>query len=1075
MKITFDGNMPEGYKSSASGKADEGGRASASRVNRGQQAYRAELYQGREGTWETGSSKGKGSTLKDLQQDAQAVDMEVLKNYRTVMSNTLSQEDYARMEKDGFSYEQLDPEEAVTIVDRIKVELARSGQDVEGYTDDLDVDTLTAVVGSRSLAMSIAESFAKNDIPLTQENVKKTLQAIDMATQLNVPGSSQYRYMVDNGMEPEIMSFYLAGNSVSGVGSAAGKRVADTGGQEGETSSVQKQSSGDGSYYKNAVQDRTVQDSAVRNRTVRSNAGQNNEVLVNTAQSSADQCSAAQSSTDQSNTAHDRRAYGGSDRDTDWEGTGDGYARTPEYYADDVEGYFAKSADNIDIRRLEGQIDRVIAQAGLEVNAQNRENAVWLLEQGLLLNPENLLNYRELKKVSFPVSQDQAIKASAAALAGGKEAYQGNLADTQNLHQKAADLADTYYNMDLQAFQERYGTIAARRQLEEIRLHMTAEVNVRLLRSGFSIDTAPMEELINALKLAEKQTANTYFPQDEQSVEKYRRYCQTCEVMDDIPGLPAAVLGRFSSGLQNGSLEAFHEEGRQLQDTYRRAGESYEALMTTPRSDMGDSINKAFSNIDDILKDLGVECSEQNRRAVRILGYNRMDMTKENIEQVNKADRTVQSVTDQMTPAATLQMIRDGINPLEQSMEDLNAYFQNQPENYEEQTKSYSRFLYGLEKRNEISSEERSAYIGIYRLLHQVEKSDGAAVGTLVNSSAEVNFSNLLSAVRTSRAGHMDAQVSDAFGTVSELMRKGVSISQQIEEGYGSAWKEVLTEAVENPENQRAYEEEVLNQVRQAANTQKECASLLQRGDISINAENLLAARSLLEPAGENIRRWTEKIEEKMQGTDVQDKEAAETSKDNGQENAPGAIWRGLEKGSDFREEYRQTLQDADAVVRALSLDEAETSLDVRELKLIHKELHIASQLSMQDEYFIPVKLGKDTTVVHLMVVQDSRSRGKVSASMELEGMGHVEGHFQLQEGKLSGYFTGNTQESITKLRKAADIFTESASREWEIETIQVMEGKPAVSSEAGGSAQEDELYQVARHFLEAIQTAAEE
>ena len=44
------------------------------------------------------------------------------------------------------------------------------------------------------------------------------------------------------------------------------------------------------------------------------------------------------------------------------------------------------------------------------------------------------------------------------------------------------------------------GDITARRQLEEIRLRMTAEVNVKLLKRGFAIDTAPMEELIEAAK-----------------------------------------------------------------------------------------------------------------------------------------------------------------------------------------------------------------------------------------------------------------------------------------------------------------------------------------------------------------------------------------------------------------------------------------------------------------------------------------------------------------------------------------------------------------------------------------------
>ena len=48
---------------------------------------------------------------------------------------------------------------------------------------------------------------------------------------------------------------------------------------------------------------------------------------------------------------------------------------------------------------------------------------------------------------------------------------------------------------------------------------------------------------------------------------------------------------------------------------------------------------------------------------------------------------------------------------------------------------------------NEISEEERSSYIGIYRLIAQVEKGDGAALGFLMNQGSDVTMRNLLRAV----------------------------------------------------------------------------------------------------------------------------------------------------------------------------------------------------------------------------------------------------------------------------------------------------------------------------------------
>ena len=43
--------------------------------------------------------------------------------------------------------------------------------------------------------------------------------------------------------------------------------------------------------------------------------------------------------------------------------------------------------------------------------------------------------------------------------------------------------------------------------MEEIRLSMTVEANYRLLRSGFSLETAPLEDVIGELKNLEAKDA----------------------------------------------------------------------------------------------------------------------------------------------------------------------------------------------------------------------------------------------------------------------------------------------------------------------------------------------------------------------------------------------------------------------------------------------------------------------------------------------------------------------------------------------------------------------------------------
>ena len=309
----------------------------------------------------------KGKSLIELQQEAEAADVGVQQDFMTVMSHTMSEEDYAKMREEGFDPGDMEPEEVVTIVDKIKAELARAGKNIVGYTDDMDMGTLTAALGSEVLARSVAESFREADVPLTKENLAAISQAWAMSSGLQPMGDGSYSYLIDNGMEAEIWNLYLAQSSGAGNGGNA-----------------------------------------------------------------------------------------------------------PRFYAEDVQGYYTQSAGKGQTEALQGQIDRIIRQAGSEVNQRSRENAKWLLDRGLPLTPENLKRLEALEQVELPVTEKRFGEAVAAAVAAGKNPVHASLEGTSgNLYERAAALSEYYHSNAL--WEATVGDITARRQLEEVRLRMTAE------------------------------------------------------------------------------------------------------------------------------------------------------------------------------------------------------------------------------------------------------------------------------------------------------------------------------------------------------------------------------------------------------------------------------------------------------------------------------------------------------------------------------------------------------------------------------------------------------------------------
>ena len=128
--------------------------------------------------------KGQGKTVEEVMQDAGNIDVATQRDYMTVMSNSMSTEDFGRMLKDGYHIGDMDVEEVVTIVDKIKAELIKSGTQVQGYTDQIDAETLEKITGSEAFARELSRQFAEHDVPVTEENVKDAKKAYDKAAEL---------------------------------------------------------------------------------------------------------------------------------------------------------------------------------------------------------------------------------------------------------------------------------------------------------------------------------------------------------------------------------------------------------------------------------------------------------------------------------------------------------------------------------------------------------------------------------------------------------------------------------------------------------------------------------------------------------------------------------------------------------------------------------------------------------------------------------------------------------------------------------------------------------------------------
>ena len=927
------------------------------------------------------------SAIEELQQKMENESMSAgeRKNQMAVLSNTLSPEDYRKLQEEGFSIHETDGKTIVTVTDKIKARLAKAGVDVSAMGDSLTREQLEAIGGSVAAANQLEREFAQADLPDSQENMAEGLEALNQAKELTKPSDGAIKYMLDNGLAPSIANLFLAEFS----GSA---------------------------------------------------------------------------------------------------------------------GYTPPEDGEIDFDSLTERIGQVITQAGEKVNDQTIEDSKWMIKSQIPFTAENFSYVEKLRGLELPMEESQVISAVALAVSEGGRPEDAMLLPEYTLKAQAEhamevvmeasdeDLAYlTANNMEItiesleqtaelrkqgklnqtnsspvlaeakgaaegeEISHEALMFLKAKRVLEETRLAMTTEANRALLKQGISIDTKPLEELVESLKQQENNYYEALLGEKtgvNHTESMTQLFAETAQKVSDLKQMPAYLLGIQGRDLD--TVNGLHEAGTVLKDTLDKANESYETLMTAPRADLGDSIKKAFANVDDILKDLGLEANDANERAVRILAYNSLEINEGSILAMKAADERVQRTFANLTPATVREMIHQGINPLDTDLDTLNKQAEAiRLESPEADNERFSEYLWKLEHNNEISPEERESYIGIYRLMNQVEKTDGAAIGALIAQGGELTMRNLLTAVRSSKKSGMDYTVDDEFSGVDGTV--GKSITDQIETAYQSdcmrdvletltpvkmqklmespGWEDYTpeqlkqalmqmsqeTEAEEAKADQEYYKAQA-QEVRQAAVTEEQVYSLLSKLDLPNTVDNVLAANRLMNKRNQVFNQLFNK-DEVFSGEEVDFQGIKEEILER--------FANAMKTPKEMAAAQEVLAETAENVMKTMIADKEHiTSMDIRELKLMNAQLSIAGKMAEEENYTIPVLVGNEVTNMSLKIVRGTKKKGIVEIMFETEKAGRIAANIRAEEKGISGFVAADRKETRDRIEAHA----ESITGRWPVE-----------------------------------------
>lgn len=942
----------------------------------------------------TGQGKTQDATYKSLLQEADNVKEQIMssaagaKTSLKALFQKLSGAEVVRIDEDGFNLTSASAEDCVNIVEKIQIELAMHCDDYVPAGTAVDQDKIQQVTGSAGAANIVASKM--QGIAVTEDHKTQIDEAMDMASKVTPMSEDVKNYMVANHTAPTIEGIYQAEHAVNAQSSGMSSNR--------DTSNTSKQ-------YDDSS-DQTFESLKDQISTIIQQAGLSvDEQNMNNAKAFLQndipvtkenlQYKAQLDQLDLSNMDSEAKQSQVLDQILSNIAIGESAGSTP---LTDEPSVLSQVADAIDILNKSdiNTVERATAQAATNVESYTQDT---FTIQAL----KDAIHQNETEHIT-PAQNPLELSESDQSLTNQKQATQIQVTSNYAV-------------------------------LQEVRILMTAEAGVFLAKQGTNLFTTSIYDLAQQLRdyelsddlydedMIDVNIAESMIPeQDNTADHRQSVYAQVFAVRQavyEITQAPEDVIGKVLAETLAGNdhnarvtIGAFAQSGSSLRQQYDRAEQTYEAVGTQVRGDLGDSITKAVKNsTDTILDELKLENTEKNRSAVRILAANSMEITEDSINQVKQLHETLNHLVDNMKPETVLQMIRDHVNPMTDDISDVNEYLmQMNAQATEDNSEKYSRFLYKLDHTEGITQEERKQFIGIYKMMNIFTKDAGNSIGALVKQGADITMENLMTAYESRKSYGMDVTLDEETG-----MAEGTGTVQYYESLFVNTGNHVTPHTLKSAQEQRDIPQYTVDEF---------CEVLDENYDADIEAESLKGYIEDLQKSVELNTEAIRQIEHAGETVSINNLQVAEQLLATGTypkirvKNISDAIEK-IGHPEELAEMYEELSEESDSALKeVLASTDNQTYENIEEARMSNHEIGYIKNLAVRHDYYIPIQYGteetgeqQETGMIHLTLIQDSEEQGRISVEMEQKDIGKISMEAKVQ-GKRTDIFVMKNHES---------------------------------------------------------------
>lgn len=805
-------------------------------------------------------------------------------------------------------------------------------------------------------------------------------------------------------------------------------------------------------------------------------------------------------------------------------------------------------------QQLQGQITGLLQENGISVDDTVLADAKWLFANEIAVTPENINAMQVMRDISENMTPEKVLDQIIYAMQTGASPEQASLDDRQiviaidalqtlegitpedventvrNSGQSEVTLQQLKQSVDVRnsgqserkdqdnvteasEAQQNGGSqtdnrsifsemiTVTQRQLEELRLRMTLPAAVRMAQKGIDIQVTPLKALVEELRQQEQEDYQEILPDIKLDESQWDRVQDSIAQAEDIRKAPASILGIGARQHELLTMNVLHRAAVSAAAQTRQYQTDYEAVGTQVRTDLGDSIQKAFQNVPELLDSLGMEDTQANQRAVRILGYNSLEITEQNVTKVKELDAQVNSVLDHMKPTLVMKLVQQGENPLDLPLDELDQRLARLADEQDiSSEEKYSRYLWRLEQEQGLTKQERDGYIGLYRLMHQVEASDGAAIGSVMEAGWEMNLRSLLKAVRTEKRKGVDARIDDDFGGLSDLRYTSKNITQQIDNAFSgkefsgesssdstrqyyerlsrqimnemepAALREIsdgdmeqlldhslerlqeqLKQAEGSQETQQRLYEQLASQLRETVEQSQESIRYLEQMGLPDTINNIQAAQQLIY---QNYDVYHE-IHERRRDVSGEEQDELRQSMEE--------ISDSLDQEDMLLQSYDRLGQSMEKILEHSYEKEMITSDELRGLKQLRTGMIFQSSRAGRYSYDVPVVTGDQVTTMNVTLIQGEEDTGRVQIYMD-----NISAEFRVQQGEIKGLVLCDDREGYDTLSGDGEKLTQALQQDgYNVKNISYSMNHrsrvEAMTAKAGEKVPSSSLYRIAK------------